>query len=479
MLACFLPARAAAKISPVEAMRGAEPGGGERFPLMVVVVASGCWLLATTVIVLSVTGWLPSVTSIPAGVLMMLGFVLMVPPILEPLARGISRYALQWFWPAESVVASRQVFRNPRRATLATAVMIVALGDSIGMGHALVNTVADVRNWYHRALRADVILLPTDPQTAAELGLKAHAPVEDRLREIDGVEQIETLRMANVRVGDLPAMLVARSFSQGQPLPWSIPDADADRVSTAFEEGAAVVGSVLAGNAGLAVGDRLRVEHAGQVATLPVAAIVTDYHAGGQTVYLRREIALAELGVDGIDLFLLKLSDQNRVQTEEQLRTFCATNSLTLRSFQELRDFLEGIMNGVVVAFWCVLTLGLVVASFGTINTLSMNILEQTREIGLLRIIGMTRRQVRRTVLSQTLILGLVGALLGTVAGVTTAYVIDLCIGGVLLRPTVFQWRPAVILGCNALALLLLVPATLIPAWRATHMNIWGALEYE
>ncbi len=62
-------------------------------------------------------------------------------------------------------------------------------------------------------------------------------------------------------------------------------------------------------------------------------------------------------------------------------------------------------MNGVVAAFWAVLGLGLVVASFGIFNTITMNVLEQTREIGLLRIVGMTRGQVLRTVISQGLIL--------------------------------------------------------------------------
>ena len=65
--------------------------------------------------------------------------------------------------------------------------------------------------------------------------------------------------------------------------------------------------------------------------------------------------------------------------------------------------------------------LGFVVAAFGIANTLTMNVLEQTRELALLRVVAMTRRQVRKMVLSQAGIIGLIGLVLGTLAGIGTA----------------------------------------------------------
>ena len=66
---------------------------------------------------------------------------------------------------------------------------------------------------------------------------------------------------------------------------------------------------------------------------------------------------------------------------------------------------------------WGLLALGFVVGSFGIANTLTMNVLEQTRELALLRVVAMTRRQVRRTIIAQAVIIGFIGLGLGVAGG--------------------------------------------------------------
>ena len=70
-------------------------------------------------------------------------------------------------------------------------------------------------------------------------------------------------------------------------------------------------------------------------------------------------------------------------------------------------------MGGVIGGLWAILALSFIVAAFGIANTLTMSVLEQTRELALLRVVAMTRRQVRRLVLSQAGIIGLIGLGLG------------------------------------------------------------------
>ena len=136
-------------------------------------------------------------------------------------------------------------------------------------------------------------------------------------------------------------------------------------------------------------------------------------------------------------------------------------------------------MNGVVAAFWAVLGLGLVVASFGIFNTITMNVLEQTREIGLLRIVGMTRGQVLRTVIAQGLILAFLGILLGTLAGQVTAYLMHLCKGPVLGGYTAFHWRPDLIVLADFVALTLVVAASYSPARRAARLDALESVQEE
>jgi ABC-type antimicrobial peptide transport system permease subunit len=273
--------------------------------------------------------------------------------------------------------------------------------------------------------------------------------------------------------------VIARDFSSNEPLPWSLTHAGELQLRSRLADDQIVIGSVLANRTGVTVGDRLRIERAGKSVPMTVAATVTDYNSGGLSVYMRRETALEKLGIDGVDMFLLNLDTSGRDEIEKRLTDFCVTSNLTKRSFDELQNFLDGMMSKVVAAFWGVLVVGLVIAGFGAFNTISMNVLEQTQEIALMRVIGMTGRQTRRMIVFQALILGFLSVIFGTFAGMTTAYVIHLCMSGLLMRVVAFHWRPAMILGCNLVAFLLLIPAALLPAWRATSNNISGALQNE
>jgi putative ABC transport system permease protein len=108
-----------------------------------------------------------------------------------------------------------------------------------------------------------------------------------------------------------------------------------------------------------------------------------------------------------------------------------------------------------------------------------MNVLEQTREIGLLRIIGMTPGQVRKLVFCESLLLGILGALMGTLGGVTTAVVIHFCNEPVLGRAIPFS-MPLWLLLANAGGCLLIA---LLAAWRpgrwAARLNVLSAIAYE
>ncbi len=145
-----------------------------------------------------VTGVLAAPWSLLGGVAMMCSFVLLAPPMLRPLCRLVLAGGLARLWPIEGELASRQLFRRPRRAALTVAVLIVALGAGIGLGHAILNSLADVRAWYRRALAADVVLLPLDPARAAEFSADGHSPVEKELAALADVRDLETVRLANV-----------------------------------------------------------------------------------------------------------------------------------------------------------------------------------------------------------------------------------------------------------------------------------------
>ncbi len=110
-----------------------------------------------------------------------------------------------------------------------------------------------------------------------------------------------------------------------------------------------------------------------------------------------------------------------------------------------------------------ILALGFIVGSFGIANTLTMNVLEQTRELALLRVVAMTRWQVRKTILAQAVIIGFIGLTLGVAGGIIGSYVSNLCTLAVLGHTVEFALHPLLLAVCFATGLVVIIGAALLP----------------
>jgi len=150
-----------------------------------------------------------------------------------------------------------------------------------------------------------------------------------------------------------------------------------------------------------------------------------------------------------------------------------------LMSQADIKQNVDQFEKGTVWSLWALVCMGFVVAAFGVVNTLTMNVLEQTRELGLLRIVAMTRKQVRRTIVMQALIIGLVGLPPGIFLGVGVAYVINLAMMPSFGHSVEFKLHPWMLLSTLAAAITIVLVAAIIPARRATRINVVEALHYE
>ena len=136
-------------------------------------------------------------------------------------------------------------------------------------------------------------------------------------------------------------------------------------------------------------------------------------------------------------------------------------------------------VSGAEWSLWLLIYMGFVVAAFGVANTLTMNVLEQTRELGLLRIVAMTKAQVRRTIVTQALIIGGVGLPPGIFLGVLNAYVMNLGMMSSFGHPIEFHIHPTLLIVTLGGSLLIVLVAAIIPAYRATRIDVVEALHYE
>jgi putative ABC transport system permease protein len=294
-----------------------------------------------------------------------------------------------------------------------------------------------------------------------------------------GISRVETIRLREAVANDEPVTCVVREFSSSAALPWQLSSGEEKRVRKALQDRQIVVSSVLARRLALHEGDAMRLEVSGQVYSVGVAAIVSDYMLGGQAVFLDRTAAERLFELAAPQYFLLTRAADAPVGLEDGLKKYAASHGYLLQSFADLRSRLDGLINGVVGSLFVLMAIGFVVGGLGVSNTLSMGVLEQTRELGLLRIVGMTRGQVRRLILVEGMLIGSIGILLGTFGGATTAYTIHACNWALLGHHVAFAvhgWLLSLsILGCLAVTL----AAAWIPARHASQINLLTAIAYE
>ena len=152
---------------------------------------------------------------------------------------------------------------------------------------------------------------------------------------------------------------------------------------------------------------------------------------------------------------------------------------LVLRSFGEIRQVVDRIVQGLVGSLWAILGLGFVVGSLGVANTVTMSVLEKKRTLGLLRAVGMTRGQVTRMVVLESVLLAAAGSVIGLIAGMVTAVFIQLSSQPLTGHPVSVTFRPSVVAMNLAAAITVTAIAAWLPARRAVRLDLLEAISTE
>ena len=184
-------------------------------------------------------------------------------------------------------------------------------------------------------------------------------------------------------------------------------------------------------------------------------------------------------GIAAADILLVTAEPGRAATLREPLAAIADTHAMLLRSFGDVRAFIDSIVNGVVGSLWAILGLGFVVGSLGVANTVTMHVLEKKRVLGLLRVVGMTSGQVTRMVVLESVILGLSGSLIGLLGGVTTALFIQLASQPLLGHPTSLSFHPGIVAANLAAALAVTTLAAWLPARRAARLDLLEAVSSE
>jgi putative ABC transport system permease protein len=487
LLGAVIPGILAGKVSPLEGMNRLAPASGAARAWMFLAGGMLLVVVGAGLISAGIQGWLSIEVPIYGAMVFLAGVVLLQTVLLRPQAQFLS-LLFEPFRPVEARLALKQILRHNTRSALTVGILFVAGATGLAIASSIQDNVRDVQEWYKMSVVGDYFVRAMMPDMAS--GTAPDLP--DGLREellkiphasIDGAALVQTTVLKPAAGGEsesLGAICVAREYTDDARPAFDLIQGDLARLRQQLFAGEVVLGTVLAQQLGVQRGDQLQIETVDGVQSVPIAGITNEYLVGGMSIHMQRDWAVKRLGVEGYDGFSIRAPEQSDpAAIKPQLEAVCRKYDVLLHSHADISRNVKQIVGGIEWSLWVLVILGFVVAAFGVVNTLTMNVLEQTRELGLLRIVAMTKAQVRRTIVTQAMIIGGVGLPPGIALGVLNAYVMNLAMMESFGHPIEFHLYPWLLAATLGGSFLIVLVAAIIPAYRAVQIDVVQALHYE
>jgi putative ABC transport system permease protein len=479
LVAGLFPALRATRVPPIAAVREGAVLPQSRHAhlrpvLAVVVVALGLVMLADGIFVAkSAKGVL-----IPLGIgtlLLFVGVAMVSNHLVRPLAALVGAPARRFGGTAGRLAAENSVRNTGRTATTAAALMIgLALVTFVAtLGRGLRLSDEDALN---RQAQADYLLTPS---SSSDTGLFPSGAA-DAVASAPGVANVSSVRSdrAHALGGDVDVTGVdGNTIGALYHFDWK---QGTDGVLPLLGGDGAVVNKSYAKSHHLKVGSSFTLETS---TGLKAPFTVRGVYDPPQIDQLFSGIIISQFAFDGtfpspknVYAFVDTRGDTTPGETAALTRALAAfpdTKAQTKAAWVKQR---AASINTILDTFYVLLALSVLVSLFGMVNTHVLSVFERTREFGMLRAVGMTRRQMRRMVRHESVITALIGAAIGLPLGVFLAALVT---RGLSSQGVGFH-LPVLSLAIFALvAIVAGVAAAVLPARRASRLNVLEALQYE
>ena len=467
----LLPAFKASSVPPVAALR-AGAGHTKRASLRNrAIIGMSVTSLGTVGLVVGLV-WL-GITWVGIGALLLfLGVAILSPLVARP-AGSFLGWPLPRLFGLPGLLAKENTRRQPRRtAATASALMI---------GIALVSFVAVFSSSISESVRQSLLQTFAADLTITSVNFTTGVSPEfvDQLHGIDDLNAVSPVRIGTVRIttADGSQEEVTNIAAIDPATVEQVWATGADPGIEAVVEGMIVETNLLE-DRGWSVGDSLTLEFpSGEAIDLEISGTLASQAFGG--ILISEERFLRYYPLTAAALVLAAVADDAELDVVQQ-RVQEVASDYPLLQIQTKSEFAAGFENQIgqlVAVFNGLLALAIVIAILGITNTLALSITERVREIGLLRAVGMVRRQVRRMVRWEAVIVAVFGAVLGVVLGGVLGWAVRLALADDGLE--VFSLPAMQLAVYVALAGVAGVIAAILPARSASRIKILDALAYE
>ncbi|UUU20473.1 ABC transporter permease [Streptomyces sp. DSM 40750] len=480
-VAAYLPARRAATVSPMAALSDAEIAGVGR-PLRVRAVVGGVIGAAGAA---ALVGCAMSSDTGSAASLLGLGVVLTLvatviagPLLVRPVIRVLGG-AFPALFGSVGRMSQRNALRNPRRTGATAAALMVGIALVAGMSVASASMTKSFDDEIDKTLGADFVIQNQNFMPFPQ-------EITDKVRATDGAGLVVRQRFTPVAV-QLPdgkrVETTAAAYDSRLDEVANVTYARGDSTA-ALADGGIAMDVDFARDHDVTIGSTVPVRFpAGKDTELKVTALTDQDTADGFGMQ-----GGLYFGMDTIERYVPEGQDSalyvnagSGVGADELRanleRTLDRYPQVQVRDQADYKELIRGQIAVLLYLVYALLGLAIVIAVLGVVNTLALSVVERTREIGLLRAIGLARRQLRRMIRLESVVIAVFGAVLGLVLGLVWGVCVQQVLALSGMKALAIPWGTvvAVVIGSAVVG----VVAALLPALRASRMNVLAAIAHE
>ena len=391
--------------------------------------------------------------------------------IIRPLA-GVLGWPLQKLAPVSGRLARDNSVRNPGRTAATASALMIGLGVVVFVAVFAQGLKSSFIDSFDKVVRADFIVQGTNfmplPNETADL-----------VEGVTGVETATGVDAQQAQVAGKTTLVYAVDpsvFGSVWEFDWL--NGGNDALLDDLSPGETLVEEQTASTLGTTVGKTVDVVTVdGERAELKVTGLYRDPMMLNGVIV--SDAGYAQLFAKPQLFMVFAKSDPGSpvAQTGAGLKSaLAAVPTAEVKTAQEYKDSMVGQVNQLLNLLYGLLAMSVIISLFGIVNTLVLAVFERTREIGLTRAIGMSRRQVRATVRYESVITSIIGAIMGIVVGVVFAWVVTARFAG---QGITFSVPGVQLVAFLIVGAIVGVIAAILPARRAARIDILEAIHYE
>lgn len=469
------PARKAMEIEPLEAIRPQITTIQNQSFKKRLIVSLGILTIAL------ITLWAPQANIEFIGALLaILALILMSPALVQPMV-GFMKKSMKL--PNEWLIALSNITRQSKRSANTAITMLISVAIIVAtVGMATTFTVG-LMKYLDKSMSSDYLIIPEALILGSEGNIGAGDDLKNKIKNIEGVKELTAIRQSDAKAGELNFSMIGvdpDSYERLSGLTFQRGDEKTayDRLKSGKK---IIINGALALQGSYDIGD---------IMTLTTVKGSGDYEVIGIGIdYLNSKVSTAYISHNNIEedyntynnvMFMVNREEgADQKATEERLKEALENYpSFSVLSYEVWRDFQKQgneTRNFFMYFMMAVLAIPSLIA---LANNLSMNVIERTREIGMLRAVGMTRKQVKKMILSESLVISLMGVLLGIIGGIWLSYsfVSLMNVSGFVLE---FYFPVMGLIISLVVGVLFGILAAVLPVKRATNLDIVEAIAYE